>query len=274
MVNNEVPLANTPTDACVSAHMVRAGRSLSASPISLELRFLAEFFLRVSIFLGGLQFRGVRSNISLSSSDFFPLMSPKKGTLLAFKVPFQEAPRLPKHIIICLHTIPSRIRPQGAILQVKKQAQNGSRNSARTQRDSQDRRWALSPLVLLWGGSDPGRLAPWRSSVTRGDHILAPSSRNTELCSLLRTAVCKPGQTSCPLFLHPCSPRLGTGPINGAVQVAASGIPLVGPQLRLHISTAGSMGSVPGRRTKILHAAWYGQRREKREKENIPFRQE
>ena len=65
MVNNEVPLANTPTDACVSAHTVRAGRSLSASPISLELRFLAEFFLRVSIFLGGLQFRGVRSNISL-----------------------------------------------------------------------------------------------------------------------------------------------------------------------------------------------------------------
>lgn len=70
------------------------------------------------------------------------------------------------------------------------------------------------------------------------------------------------------------SPRLGTCPVNGALQVAASGTCLAVQRPRRHVSTAGSVGSVPGQRTKVLHAAWYGQRKEKREKENIPFRQE
>ena len=139
-------------------------------------------------------------------------MSHKKGTLLACKVPFQEAPRnFSKHVIICLYSVPSRISPLSAILQVKKQAQNGSWNSPRTQRDSQDRRWAPSPRVqlslegqaalgLLSGGSDPGHLARG-TPVMRGHCIPALSSRNSELCSLLRTAVCNLGKHHIPSFI-------------------------------------------------------------------------
>lgn len=148
---------------------------------------------------------------------------------------------------------------------MKRQAQNGPWNVPRTQRDSQDRRWALSPLVLLGGSSDPSRLAPWRPSVTGRHRIPAPSSRNTELCLLPRTAVCKPGQTSRPV-LHPCSPRLGTGPVNGAVQAAASGTPLVGPRLRLHLSMQGAwVRSLLGElRSCVLHGR---AREEERERE-------
>lgn len=167
-------------------------------------------------------------------------MSPKKGTLSGLQSAFPRSSKtFPKHVIICLYTVPSRIRPLSAILQTKRQAQNSLWNVPRTQRDSQDRCWAPSLLVLLGGSSDPSRLAPWRPSVTGGHRIPAPSSRNTELCLLPRTAVCKPGQTSRPV-LHPCSPRLGTGPVNGALQAAASGTPLVGPRLRLHLSMQGA----------------------------------
>lgn len=221
-------------------------------------------------------------------------MSHKKGTLLACKVPFQEAQRVfSKHVIICLHSVPSRISPPSAILQVKKQAQNGSWNSPRTQRDSQDRCWAPSPQVLLSledraalvllslegqaalgllrGGSDPGHLARG-TPVTRGHRIPALSSRNAELCSFLRTAVCSLGEHH--ILSSILVPKTWHRPVNGALQVAASGTRLVVQRLRRHTSTAGSMGSLPGQRTKVLRAAWYGQRTEKREKENTPFRQE
>ena len=37
--------------------------------------------------------------------------------------------------------------------------------------------------------------------------------------------------------------------------------------LRLHASTAGSLGSIPSWGTKVSHAAWHGQK----EKDNIPI---
>ena len=36
--------------------------------------------------------------------------------------------------------------------------------------------------------------------------------------------------------------------------------------LRLHVSAAGGMSSIPGPGTKILHARWYSQKKEKWEK--------
>ena len=38
---------------------------------------------------------------------------------------------------------------------------------------------------------------------------------------------------------------------------------LIGHWLRLHASTAGNAGSVPGWETKIPHASWYGQKKKK-----------
>ena len=40
----------------------------------------------------------------------------------------------------------------------------------------------------------------------------------------------------------------------------ASGVSQVVQWLRLHASTAGGMGSIPGLGTKIPHAAWCGQK--------------
>ena len=77
--------------------------------------------------------------------------------------------------------------------------------------------------------------------------------------------------TSCPSSLFPKawhrpSKRCGSG---GSERDPPGGPTVTAPPLH-----AGSVGSVPARRTKVLRAAWSGPGREKREKENIPFRQE
>ena len=45
-------------------------------------------------------------------------------------------------------------------------------------------------------------------------------------------------------------------------------------ELRLHASTAGGVGSIPGRGTKILHATWHGQKEKEmfRHNETIYFK--
>lgn len=79
-------------------------------------------------------------------------MSPKKN----YSSGFQEAPRLFPNMSLFAYTpYPAESGLLSAILQVKRQAQNSPWSIPRTQRDSQDRRWALSPLVLLRGALTP-----------------------------------------------------------------------------------------------------------------------
>ena len=53
----------------------------------------------------------------------------------------------------------------------------------------------------------------------------------------------------------------------GLVRSCLEGTSLAVQWLRLHASTAGGMGSIPGRGTKIPHAARCGQKRSCREEE-------
>ena len=46
---------------------------------------------------------------------------------------------------------------------------------------------------------------------------------------------------------------------------------LVVQWLRLHSSTTGDTGSIPGQETKISHAMWHGQKKKKRKKEKATF---
>jgi len=48
------------------------------------------------------------------------------------------------------------------------------------------------------------------------------------------------------------------------VKSVALGTSLTGQWLRLHTSTAGDMGLIPGLETKIPHAAWRSQKKKKR----------
>ena len=49
-----------------------------------------------------------------------------------------------------------------------------------------------------------------------------------------------------------------------------SGTSLAVQWLRLCTSSAGGAGSIPGQGTRILHAAWYGQKRKTEKKKKVP----
>ena len=48
-------------------------------------------------------------------------------------------------------------------------------------------------------------------------------------------------------------------------EIAATGTPLEVQWLGLCASTAGGTGSIPGRKTKIPHAAWCGRKKKKKQ---------
>lgn len=134
-----------------------------------------------------------------------------------------------------------------------------------------DRRWALSPLVLLGGSSDPSRLAPWRPEGWKAPHpgTFLPKTQSSVVTqnSSLQTGANITSRPSSlfPKAWHRPSKRCGSG--------EAAGRSLVGPRLQLHLSMQGAGVRVPARRTKVLRAV-VGPGKRKREKGNTPFRQE